>query len=180
MDFQQSKTFLNLQSAFETELIIATKFLIYAIKARQDGFMQIGNTYDQIAGFDREFATVWLKLLNGGQVPDTLSNLIDSYTITNEQAMQRYQEYSRVALEEGYTSIASLFNGVANIQMNHENKFRELATDVENDTVFCKGSQVLWICLNCGNILSGDCAPSICPVCGFPQGYYQIYIPECP
>lgn len=180
MEFKDSKTFANLQNALAAELMTTTKFLIYALQARQEGFIQIGNVFDQIARNERELATIWMKQLNDGSVPDTAANLVDSYTTANYLGTQMYQEYSRVATEEGYTPIASLFNGVANIQFNHETRFRSLSTDMVNNQVFCKDTQSLWICLACGNILSGDCAPEICPICGYPQGYYQIYVENCP
>lgn len=178
MELKESKTYINIQKAFESELQITSKYLIYALKARQDGYVQIGNIFDQIAGNDRELANIWLKQLNDGKTPDTLTNLVDATQISNKQGTSTYQEYSRVAQEEGFAAIASLFNGIANIQLNHENVFSGLAADVRTNSVFCKETQNLWICLRCGNIMGGECAPKICPICGFPQAYYQIYVNE--
>lgn len=176
MDFQQSKTFINLQNAFLGESVTSTKYSIYGIRARQDGYIQIGNWFDSLAVYEREHATVWLKLLNNGTVPNTLINLNET-SETEGNVGSSYREYASTAREEGYANIASLFEGVANIELAHETEALTFASDIQNEQVFCKPEAQLWICLNCGNILGGDCAPEICPICGFPQGYYQIYVP---
>ncbi|WOO38193.1 rubrerythrin family protein [Anaerocolumna sp. AGMB13020] len=175
MDFTQSRTFMNLQRAFEGELMSSTRYRIDGIKARQDGYIQIGNVFDIIAGFEREHATIWLQLINQGTMPSTLENLRLAAASEEAKGNDTYRQYAETAREEGYIQIEALFNGVANIELNHEVIFENFANDIENNEVFCKRSQVLWICINCGNILGGVCAPAICPICGFPQGYYQVY-----
>ena len=85
-----------------------------------------------------------------------------------------YREYSATAIEEGYAEYASLFSGIANIMLNHNNSFENIIMNIERDELFCKPQEGLWQCLGCGNILSGICTPSICPICGYPQSYYQL------
>lgn len=175
MDFNQSRTYINIQSAFEGELMSSTLYAIYGIKARQENYIQIGNVYDIISGFEREHAIIWYKLLNGGQIPPTLQNLINSSDIEERKGNNTYREYANIAREEGFDSIGALFDGIANIELNHDVIFQNFADNIENGEVFCKPREVLWICINCGNIMGGTCAPLICPICGFPQGYYQVY-----
>ena len=175
MDFQQSKTFINLQSAFEGELISSSKYEIYGIRARQDDYQQIAYAFDVISRYEREHAIIWLKLLNDGEIPPTLQNLIESTENEANKGNNIYREYAQTAREEGYNSIGALFDGVANIELNSEVIFQTLAENIENNQVFCKPQEVLWVCINCGNIMGGLCAPAICPICGFPQGYYQVY-----
>ncbi|MGB8454566.1 MAG: ferritin family protein [Anaerocolumna sp.] len=175
MDFLQSKTFINLQSAFEGELISSSKYEIYGIKARQEDYQQIGYAFDIISRYEREHAIIWLKLLNNGEIPATLQNLSEAADEEGNRGNNIYREYAQVAREEGYSSIGSLFDGVANIELNSEVIFRTFADDIISDQVFCKNQEVLWVCINCGNIMGGLCAPAICPICGFSQGYYQVY-----
>lgn len=175
MDFQQSRTYINLQSAFEGELKSSTRYQINGIRAREEGYIQIGNVFDIIAGFEREHATIWLRLINEGTLPTTLENLREASAMEDLKGNGTYREYAQVAREEGFNDIASLFDGVANIELNHDVIFQNFADDIENNEVFCKTTDVLWICINCGNIMGGLCAPAICPICGFPQGYYQVY-----
>lgn len=175
MDFQQSKTYLNLQKALEDELITCSKYQIYSIKAIQDGYIQVGIIFDTFSKFEREHAITWLKLLNNGSIPDTLQNLIESSENELYEADKVYKEFANTAREEGYNDIASLFDGIANIEMNHDTVFQTLADNIQTNTMFCKNEIKLWICTVCGNIIGGTCAPEICPICGFPQNYYQIY-----
>ena len=177
MDFKQSRTYINLQNAFNEEAITSTKFSIYAQQARQEGFIQIGNIFDIATHHEREHAVVFLKLLNDYQMPNTLTNLLDSAnTEANEGKL--YRQYADIAREEGFNMIAALFDGIANIEINMEVTFRYFAELIQQNQVFCKRQETLWICTNCGNIMGGLCAPEICPICGYPQGYYQVYNPN--
>ncbi|WFR56191.1 rubrerythrin family protein [Anaerocolumna sp. AGMB13025] len=175
MDFQQSRTFINLQSAFEGELISSSKYEIYGIRAREEDYQQIGYTFDVISHYQREHARIWWRLLNNGVLPNTLTNLLEAADAEDVRGNSIYRDYADIAREEGYDSIASLFDGVANIELNSEVIFRTFADEIQTNQVFCKNEEVLWVCINCGNILGGLCAPAICPICGFPQGYYQVY-----
>ncbi len=175
MDFQQSRTYRNLQIAYDGELMTSTKYELYGDTARLDGYMEIGNIFDITSRNEKEHARIWLRRLNNGVLPTTEQNLLDSTESETAVGSTEYREYARVAREEGYNDIAALFNGVANIELNHDLRFRSLYNDVVRGEVFCKPEATLWICMQCGNIMSGICAPEICPVCSFPQGFYRLY-----
>jgi rubrerythrin len=165
-------------NALNIEQIVNTQYMLYSDQAKQEGYIQISAIYETIARNEREHARIWLRQLNNGVLPTTEQNLKNSADYETYVANQIYREYSRIATEEGYLAIAALFNGVSNIELNHNLIFLSLYEDVIRGEVFCKPTQVLWICMQCGNIMSGECAPAICPVCGFPQGYYRLYNPE--
>lgn len=175
MNFQQSRTFQNLLQAYEAELKISTRYLISGDIARQEGYIEISAFYEITARNQMEHARIWLRNLNNGTLPDTEQNLLDSSAIEAELGNKTYREYARIALEEGYNDIAALFNGVANIELNHNLRFRSFYDNFVRGELFCKPGETLWICMQCGNIMSGICAPEICPVCSFPQGYYRVY-----
>ena len=178
MDFQQSRTYQNIQDAFAWKLNTATLYSLYADRARQEDYIEIANIFDTTSRNEREHARIWWRRLNNGVLPTTEENLIHSINIEDEAGNNLYREYARVAEEEGYTEIASLFSGIANIELEHSLNFQRQLEDIQRDKVHCKDSERLWICMQCGNILSGLCAPERCPVCGFPQGYYRVYT-EC-
>jgi rubrerythrin len=173
-NFTMSNTYKNLENAFKGETSASGKYAIYARKAREDGFEQIGDIFDETSGNEREHGEIWLKLLNGGEVPSTLDNLKDAYSGENYEWTKMYVNYAEEARKEGYPEIAELFDGVAAIEQHHDSRFRKLAHNIKTDQVFCKHGKVLWICLNCGNLYYGECAPEECPVCGYPQGFYQL------
>lgn len=159
MDFNSSKTFENLHLALDSELKDSTMYRIYGTKAREDGFEQIGNIFDNVSKNEMEHARIWFKLLNNGEIPYTLNNLKDAYEVETYEWTDMYQSYADVARSEGYNDIAYLFEEVANIERRHDYNFRMLALNIENGKVFCKQDENLWICINCGNIIRGRCAP---------------------
>jgi rubrerythrin len=175
MDFQQSRTYNNILNAYNLESIVSTTYQIYADRARQEGYVEIGAVFDVTARNEKEHARIWLRRINNGELPTTEENLLHSAEIEAEAGNVTYREYARVAREEGFNDIAALFNGIANIELNHNLTFQTFYDNVVRGEVFCKPAQVLWICMQCGNIMSAPCAPEICPVCSFPQGYYRIY-----
>jgi Rubrerythrin len=175
VNFEQSQTYKNVKSAFDGETRASTKYRIYATKAREDGYEQIGNIFDETAGNEREHAEIWMKLLHGGEIPSTLENLEDASSGEHYEWETMYRNYADTARKEGFPHIAELFDGVANIEYNHDRRYDKLIENIERGTVFCKREEYVWICLNCGNLIFGKCAPEICPVCGYPQGYYQLF-----
>jgi Rubrerythrin len=174
MEFKESNTYKNLLVAYQANLMNSTRYNIYADIARREGFMEIGNIYDTTALNDQEHARIWLRQIDQGQLPNTQQTLLESSKNEINMASNMYQQFATVAKEEGYLDIAALFSGVANIDYNHASVFDAEYQNVKNNQVFCKPAETLWICMQCGNILSGSCAPEICPVCKFPQGYYKL------
>lgn len=174
MDFQNSTTYLNLQTALENELSTNGLYDLYRKRAGQEELIEIRNVFDTISR-DSEFLAERLRrILNGGDTT-TYQNLVDAADRERYAENQIYREFSRIATEEGYDDIASLFNGIANIKLSHNTTLQTFIDNINNNELFCKNREALWICLGCGNILSGECAPDICPICGYPQGYYQVY-----
>ena len=175
MDFQQSKTYQNVLNAYNIEAEINTRYQIYADQARLEGYIEIALLYDITSRNEKEHARIWMRQLNQGVIPDTQQNLQSSYDIASNLGNSLYREYARIARDEGYNDIASLFNGIANIELNHDLNFRTYYERLTRGELYCQPTETLWICMQCGNIMSGICAPEICPVCTFPQGYYRLY-----
>jgi rubrerythrin len=175
MDFQQSQTFINLQTAYEDELRSNAKYGLFSKFARQEVLLEISYIFDTASRNEQFIAERLHNIISGGST-STLQNLLEANNdeLTESNA---YREYARIAREEGYTDIASLFSGMANIKLNHNNTFQTVIEEIQYNELFCKPEEDLWICLGCGNILSGTCAPEICPICGYPQGYYQVFRP---
>lgn len=176
MDFQESRTYANLLAAYNSELMSSSQYEIDSNKARREGYIEISDVFSTTAGQERAHAVIWSQILNNGSTPSTEQNLTNALQYETYVATEMYPEFAHIADEEGYSEIASLFKGVANIELIHEAEFINLEENVSNNQVFCKEVDVLWICINCGNVLSGVCAPEICPICGFPQGYYKVFV----
>lgn len=168
-----TRTEANLMAAFAGESQARNKYTYYASQAKKDGYVQIGNLFIETAENEKEHAKIWFKLLHGG-MPDTVTNLKDAAAGENYEWTEMYAEFAKVAREEGFDQIADLFDGVAKIEKEHEERYLALLKNVEDGKVFKKDSQVVWICTNCGHIHIGDSAPELCPVCSHPQAYFQL------
>ena len=116
---------------------------------------------------------MWFKLLNGG-IGDTLSNLKDAAAGENYEWTDMYAGFAKTAREEGFDHIADLFEGVAKIEKEHEERYLKLVQNIEGGLVFSKDGDVIWQCSNCGHIVIGKQAPEVCPVCAQPQAYFQV------
>ena len=174
MELKGSKTEANLQEAFAGESKAHTKYQYYASQARKDGFEQIGAIFDETSKNEKEHAKLWFKQLNGGKIPSTAENLKDAAAGENYEWSDMYKRMAKEAYEEGFTTIAKLFEGVAGVEYHHEERYLKLLDDVENHLVFeTKDGETIWICRNCGHIESGSAAPKACPVCAHPQAYFE-------
>ena len=174
MELKGSKTEMNLKAAFAGESQAHTKYQYYASKAKKDGFVQIGNLFEETARNEKEHAKIWFKLLHDGAVPETMENLMDAAAGENYEWTDMYANFAKEAREEGFTKIATLFEMVAKIEKEHEERYRKLLANIEGDLVFSKENDVIWQCENCGHIVVGKKAPKLCPVCEHPQSYFQV------
>ena len=173
MELLNSKTEQNLKTAFAGESQARIKYTYYASKAKKEGFEQIASIFEETAGNEQEHAKLWFKLLHGGEVPATAVNLLDAANGENYEWTDMYNEFAKTAKEEGFTKIAYLFESVAAIEKNHEERYRTLLSNVEQGKVFTKDIEKIWICRNCGHIHTGATAPLKCPVCDHPQAYFE-------
>lgn len=174
MELKGSKTEANLLAAFAGESQARNKYTYYASKAKKDGYVQIAKIFEETANNEKEHAKIWFKILQGGNIGETAANLRDAAEGENYEWTDMYAGFAQTAREEGFTQIAALFEGVAKIEKEHEERFRKLLANVEGDCVFSKDNDVIWQCENCGHIVIGKKAPQICPVCSHPQSYFQI------
>lgn len=174
MELKGSRTEANLMAAFAGETQARSKYTYYAEKAREDGFMQIANIFQETADNEKEHAKLWFKILHGGEIPYTLANLEDAAAGERFEWTDMYAKFAQEAKEEGFADIAALFEGVANIEKEHEDRYRKLITNMEGGLVFSRDGDCIWQCLNCGHIVIGKKAPMVCAVCSHKQSYFQI------
>lgn len=172
-ELKGSKTEQNLMTAFAGESQAHTKYLYYASKAKKDGYVQIGALFEETAKNEKEHAKIWFKLLHGG-MPATTENLKDAAEGENYEWTDMYANFAKTAREEGFDDIAALFDGVAAIEKEHEERYKKLLANIEGDLVFSKDGDAVWQCSNCGHIVVGKKAPDVCPVCAHPQAYFQV------
>ena len=172
-ELKGSKTEANLMTAFAGESQARNKYTYYASKAKKDGYVQIAAIFEETANNEKEHAKMWFKLLHGG-IGDTVDNLKDAAAGENYEWTDMYAGFAKTAREEGFDHIADLFEGVAKIEKEHEERYLKLVKNLEEGLVFSRDGDVIWQCANCGHIVIGKKAPEVCPMCAHPQAYFQI------
>ena len=173
-ELKGTKTEKNLMEAFAGESQAHTKYLYYASKAKKEGYVQMSNLFTETALNEKEHAKLWFKYLHGGEVPATTQNLEDAANGENFEWTDMYERMAKEAEEEGFEEIAEKMRMVGAIEKHHEERYRQLLKNINDEIVFSREGDVIWQCANCGHIVIGKKAPQICPVCNHPQSYFQI------
>jgi len=174
MELKGSKTEKNLMAAFAGESQAKTKYEYYASQAKKDGYEQIAAIFEETSRNEKEHAKLWFKYLHGGAVPKTIENLKDAANGENYEWTDMYAEFSKTAKEEGFDELATLFEEVGKIEKEHEERYLTLLKNIEDDRVFKKDGEKMWICRNCGHVYFGTEAVDVCPVCKHPKSYMEV------
>lgn len=164
-------TYDNLMKAFEGESKAHLKYQFYKSKISKLS-KEFEEELDEIVHNEKEHGKLWFKYLNGGEIPNDLTNIEDAMMGENYEFSSMYPEFARIAREEGFDDIAEAFEEVAIIEGNHRDKFSEIFNKIKKDSLFEDEHSVYWKCKNCGHIHYGKTAPIDCPVCHHPQKYF--------
>ena len=174
MELKGSKTEKNLMEAFAGESQARNKYTYWASKAKKEGYEQIAAIFLETADNEKEHAKMWFKELQGGEILSTKENLLQAAMGEHEEWTDMYKRMAEEAKEEGFDRIARLFEGVAKIEKEHEERYRKLLAALDEGKVFVKDDIVVWKCRNCGHIHVGKFAPKVCPVCSHAQAYFEV------
>ena len=173
MELKGSKTEQNLMAAFAGESQARNKYTYFASKAKKEGYEQIAAIFEETANNEKEHAKMWFKLLEGGDIKSTVYNLKAAAEGENYEWTDMYAKFAEEARNEGFDHIAFLFEGVAKIEKEHEERYKKLLKNIEDKLVFSSEGDTIWICRNCGHVVIGKEAPKVCPICAHPQSYFE-------
>lgn len=180
-----TRTEKNLLAAFAGESQARNRYTYFAGVARKAGFEQIAALFLDTADNEKEHAKRFFKHLEGGEVEiqavypagvigDTAQNLEAAADGENLEWTKLYREAAEVADEEGFPAVATLFREIAEVEAEHEKRYRKLLANVRDGKVFKKDAVVKWRCRNCGYVHEGKEAPKECPSCAHPQAYFEL------
>lgn len=180
-----TKTEKNLLASFAGESQARNRYTYFASVAKKEGHEQIANIFTETAENEKEHAKLFFKFLEGGEVEisvsypagvikDTKSNLEAAAAGEYLEWTSLYQDFSKVAKDEGFADVARCFEQVAKVERFHESRYRKLINNFVNGEVFKKKASVKWHCINCGYVLEGAEAPHQCPACKHPQAYFEV------
>lgn len=180
-----SRTEMNLLTAFAGESQARNRYTFFASVARKAGFEQISAIFLETAENEKEHAKRFFQYLEGGDVEikavypagiilDTAKNLEEAADGEKLEWSKLYADFEREARAEGYEEIAVQFKEIAEVEEQHEKRYRILLANVKQGKVFKKDKPVKWHCRNCGYVHEGYEAPKQCPACKHPQAYYEV------
>ena len=186
MELKGSQIETNLMCAFAGESKARNRYTYYASVAKKEGFVQISDIFTETANQEKEHAKRLFKLMEGGEieipasgfpagpVKDTMSNLLAAAAGEEFEWTEMYPGFANIAMEEGFTEIASVFTAIAVAEKQHDKRYKELAANIEAGKVFERDGEVVWRCLNCGYLHKGKKALNKCPACAHPQAHFEI------
>ncbi|MBU0693501.1 MAG: rubrerythrin family protein [Candidatus Omnitrophica bacterium] len=185
MELKGSQTEKNLLASFAGESQARNRYTYFASVAKKEGYEQIAAIFQETADNEKEHAKRFFKFLEGGDVAitaaypagvigNTAQNLAASAAGENLEWTKLYHEAEQTAREEGFEKIANQFKEIAEVEEQHEIRYRKLLKNVREGKVFKKDSVVRWKCRNCGYVHESEVAPDECPACAHPQSYYEL------
>ena len=180
-----SQTEKNLLTAFSGESQARNRYTYFASKAKKEGYVQIADIFTETANQEKEHAKRLFKFLEGGEVEitgafpagvigNTLENLKDSAAGEHYEQTEMYPEFAKTAREEGFDSIAAVFEAIAVAEKQHEKRYVDLAANIEAGKVFKRDEKVIWRCRNCGYLHEGNEALESCPACAHPKAHFEL------
>ncbi len=185
MDLKGSQTEKNLMAAFAGESQARNRYTYYAKKARKDGFHQIAAIFAETADQEMQHASALFKRMTGGEAEitaafpfgvtgNTIDNLGAAAAGENHEWTEMYPGFAKIARDEGFDEIATLFKSIAVAEKQHEKRYLDLKANIVGDRVFKREEPVTWRCLKCGYVHTGTSAPNTCPACAHPQAYFEL------
>jgi rubrerythrin len=185
MELKGSRTERNLLASFAGESQARNRYTYFASVAKEAGYEQIAAIFLETADNEKEHAKRFFQFLKGGDleitasypagvIGDTAANLEAAAAGENLEWTKLYKEAEEMARREGFQEIATQFKEIAEVEEQHEIRYRKLLKNVKENKVFKKDKVVRWKCRNCGYIHEGTEAPKRCPACDHPQSYYEL------
>lgn len=174
MQLRGSRTERNLLRTFSGESRARNKYTFYAEKARKEGYEYVADIFEETANNEKAHARfVFDNILRFNKT--TAQNLLDAAIGEREETNNLYKEFEMVAREEGFFEIADFYKELGEVEELHQKRYEEIRKSLVNDEMFKRDTVEKWHCLNCGYIHEGFEAPHVCPLCKYPQAFYEMY-----
>ncbi len=187
VDFMESKTRENLMRSFAGESQARNRYTIAASAARKEKLEVVARVFEFTADQERAHAKVFYDLLlpsagkniaiDGNYPIDLSDKTVDLLKAARhneyEEFEHDYAAFAEIAHREGFDLIGGQFELIAQIEKTHGDRFGLFADLLEQGKLFGEDNhQTVWMCLNCGEIITSSLAPQTCPVCRHGQDFF--------
>lgn len=160
----------NLRNAFSSESQDYTRYLIYAEKAREEGFHNIARLFQTIAYAERVHARKYLLCID--ELSGTEENLKRSLDSEKFQVQELYPSLFEVAGMQNEVEAQIGFHGSQETEQVHAALLRKALDSIQASKDVTIGE--IHICRNCGFTLEGE-PPTTCPICGMPKERFKDF-----
>jgi len=172
-------------AAFAGESQARNRYTYFASKAKEEGYIQMSLVFEETANQEKEHAKRFFKFMEGGSttitgtfpsgiIGTTRQNLEAAAGGENYEWKEMYPSFAKIAREEGYDAIATVFESIVVAEKQHAKRYENLAANIDAGSVFKKERATVWRCINCGFLFEGESAPKVCPACAHPQAYFEV------
>lgn len=180
-----SQTAKNILTAFAGESQARNRYTFFASQAKNDGYVQIADIFEETANQEKEHGKRLFKMLEGGEVTisagfpagvigSTLDNLKAAAAGENYEYSIMYPGFATIARDEGFAQLADIFSAIAVAEKQHEKRYLELAANIIGERVFKRERPTVWRCRNCGYLHHGNEAPEECPACAHARAHFEL------
>ena len=196
MKLENSQTFLNLAKDFSGECQARTRYKFMEYGARNQGLNCLAEVIDKVVynefNHARMFYTFIQKVKNN-EVLEKIEfcadypfkqkwDLEENLRISSEDEYAEfssiYPEHKKIAEEEGFEEIATLYEHIIGVENCHHMLFKDLYTQVKNGTLYKKPKVVKWKCAACGYEHESKEAWETCPLCYAKQGMVMLQLKD--
>lgn len=179
-----TRTEQALVNAYINEAQAYSRYMFYGKQAEKENYFPIQKAFEETAQNELRHAKVFMKMLETGVVPcsvsvdadkiqDTAANLEIAIKEEREDGVARYLADAKIAEEEGFTEAAEHFRAISAIEKLHMERFERYLKQVKDGTVWKRDKPIVWHCLVCGYEFEGKEPPKECPACDHPYQHYM-------
>lgn len=193
MKLKDSQTFLNLARAYAGECQARTRYEFVEYGFRYNGYEAIATIIDKIVYQEFNHARMLYTFIQDAELKQVnnieicagypfkekweLENNLKLLAEDEEIETEIYAEFIKVAEDEGFPEIATLFKNIMDVEIRHKQVFLELYKQFKNGDLYKKKTETMWYCPACGYVGTGKEAWEKCPLCEAEQGVCEVVLP---
>lgn len=191
MKLEESKTFLNLAKDYAGECQARTRYKFLEYGARKEGYGCLAEIIDKVVYNEFNHARMFYTYIQRAtkeqidnidissgypfkQKWDLIENLKISAEDEKHEFSKIYPEHKKIAEQEGFSEIATLYENIIQVEKCHHKLFVDLYTQLSQGTLYKKPKPVKWKCSACGYEHTSEEAWKVCPLCFAPQGMVML------
>lgn len=190
VDFEKSKTRINLARSFSAECMEGAKYQFMAKQAEQENLEYVKSMLKTLAKHEMSHAKVfWDFLQQNCKKPENnidmtygypfeCGSLCDNFKFHSKTELELYDHiypaFAKIAQDEGYEDIAHAFKLVATVENCHSALLKQLHDKMKGKKLYKSPRSIKWKCNECGFEHTARQPWDTCPLCKMNQGYVEV------